>query len=530
MVFEWVLLLFTIIFGTLIMFFCVRFFFNLKNIESSYNNMADLYSSVELNIKTRKIKFIPQNNGEFKSREYNIEEFIYMISTNSETRNFKDFLKKINNKVDLKVLNELISNLNESILLSISYIDETTTIGVIYINNNSKIVNGKWKFQIAETKLLENTSLDISYFNRGIKEYDDDEIFNLVSKDIKNLKTKGFTLMKIASKYKLVSSTKDFLILKLQLLRLSQILENKEFKTYLSEDGSIYVLNQSIRRNNHFLINRVWNNVIRSYFSKKSSNEYIDFKIEDFNIFAIAETRKDKGKINEAFIKLNLIYKESLNLNKLSYKKIKDIFYKANNLNQESIKIIKLLKDKQPIIRSASYKLKERQPNLIHEFFIDYSIEIIKDIVDYSFRYKKQIIELVLGYSNQKAKTVKFKNDLVAVMLEVSNISLVSKIIPKLGKISENFYIAFAENTNDRNDFFSWRNSAASITKNNCGIIQLIRDEKEGSIKLTRSIKPSYILLSKTFINEKVHSKEISIKLKVFKNTLDKKTKIISIK
>lgn len=525
---EFFLLFFILLIITFLVSYYVIYFNFSKKIKIIIGKTINLYSEAFIDVSDRKINFrsiAGFHNQSVKS--FSLEEFIYMLSFNPESKNFREFLKLINNRSSIENINKKIKTLESSIPFIITYSNGEKTLSFANINKEKTLSNGGFYFQLTESAINKKSDFTNELFKKKIDYLNSNEIFLSLLTQERKITTKGFTLIKISSKSIKKPSTKGYFLNKLLLIKLSYLLENEKIKAFHYSDGSIYAITKSIKRTNYFSVQKNWKNIISSILNKESEKEYLNLNIDDLNIYVTSDTKKTQNSINEAIIRINLMSDFMIEKELEKDVDVNSLHNKARVVANEAEKLLDSIKsDVSLVVKNSIYNLDDEKNKRIVEFYIDHNVESMKLILDYSFKQQREILEGLIRYANNQASH--FSNEIVTIMIDVSNISLFISIISKVS-LQNNFYISLVENYSTINERTMWKQYGENLKNLKCKIIQIIRNEEEISLELTRAFKPKFILLYKKIYNENINE-EINMSLRTLEINKDKDTKIIVFK
>lgn len=483
------------------------------------------YSTGYIDIETKKI-FIKEfrRNKKQKNSLYDLETFIYSMSINANSKDFRELLKLINNNSNVDRIKKKLSEVSDNFHFIIDYTIKRRTLVFASINPEEEF-DGKIHFQLMNNELTRNLSK--SHFQKdmldnGLIPLTDTEIYNRLVKTSKNFLTKGITMVKISSIYPFLSSEKDYILNAVHLVTLQKELLKEEIQTIPSKDGSLYFILKYDGKRNFENSNRYWKTRINGVFSKIKRNEYLDANLRNYNVDTFIASLKDSKTINEGLLYLNLATEYRKRNEKFDYE---DLIFEAKSINVSAQEIIKSLKEKNPPIGIDKISIVERGIKEIVEIYIDYPEEIITPIVKFSFRHKRELQMLLISLANKVA--AKNKEDIHAILIDIFSIGEVKNLLED-EKIRPNLYMLVKE-TGKHTYFKRQLVEYISILKEKeINRIQFVKDKNGCSLELYNILEPAYVLISRGVGDEMLLSDNFNINLNMIINNKDKSTKIIN--
>ncbi len=485
-----------------------------------------------INIKDRTVTIIERNNNRLgEVVTYELDDFIYMLSINPDSKDFRELLKLINNKNTKKKIFEKLNVINPVFPIIIKFTERYRAFSYISVSKHDDAKNIKdineIIFQIHNHPFIhkkKRINIEMDFLEESITPINDYEIYSNLVKTSKKFLSKGATVIKISSKYKFIDSSKDHAqnIIQVNILK-KELAKNKVF-SFLGRDGSLYAIAPNDRKKSHYSVWKSWNQKINTIFIRQRKIKYIDFDLDNYNIDTFIIQSRDSKSINEALIFVNLMshYKR----NSYLYNE-DDLLEEAKSLNDIAEDLLKKLKDKKPPIRTIEYDIVGRGVKTINEVYIDLPKELLDQILKFSFRHKKDIVENLFDYANKEAN--KYKAKLTTLTLEMLHISEIRKYIEST-KVRPNLYIVI----NERKRVKQFRDqlvvSAELLREHGIKTIQFITSEDGGNIDIYRIFKSEYILIGKGISESAIISDKIKINIKNIENIKEKETKIINIK
>ncbi len=485
------------------------------------------YSRGIINIEKRTVTLVEINKvRDGETHTYNIEDFVYMISINPASKEFRELLKMINSKATSKKIHAKMKSIPNVFLFLIDYDDKRRTLSMANVNPYEEY-DEEIHFQMQNNELVSNVKkshIDMDFLEESLIPSADFEIFTQLFKTSKKFLSKGVTIIKISPKHSFIETGKDYLLNLIQLTSLKRALAKQSMHCSLSRDGSLYSIVANDRKKSFLSVQKNWEAKITSMFPKIRKFEHVDLGIEDFNIDTCIVANKDSKSIAEALIFVNLI--SEFKRKKESYD-IAELIHEAKAINISAEEIIKALKDKKPPIRKIENPIIERGFKSIYEVYIDYPKELLDPIIKYSFKHKKDILEILIVRANKEATKSKTQN--IAITVDAFSIPEIIEII-KDEPMKPNVHIVYQERERVRHYQEQLEESVKILKEKGIKTIQLIHNEKGGSVKMYRIFKPEYIMVAKGLNNASTLSDNLKINLNTLKNIKEKETKIINLK
>lgn len=511
-------LLMLVIFGSIIKFISSK-------IEKDSRRKPVHYAIGTIDIQNKKVMI--ESISDVRKGDvdiYNIDDFIYMLSINPDSKPFRELLKLINNKSTKKKIAEKISSIPNTFITLIDFSPKRRTLSLININSNHED-DGYIQFQIQNNEINpKKTHIDMDFFEESIDPKTDSEIFSALLRTSKNFLSKGATIIKLSPKYTFIESGKDYLLNTIQLTALRRTLAKDNINTHLGRDGSLYAIVANDRKKQMVSVQKNWETKISSLFQKIKFKEFIELNIDEINIDTFILTSKDSKSINEGLLFVNLItdYKR----NNWEYD-IEDVIYEAIEINKAGEDLVKKLKDKKPPIRVVENKIEERGFKSIHEVYIDYPRETLDLIMKLSFKHKKDIMESLLKFGNKEA--TKLKDAITTISMDMTLLPEIHKALNN-ETIRKNLYITLPERERAKHFHKQLVESSRILKEKNIKTIQFIHEYIGGSVEIYRIFKSELVLLMKSLNDTVIISDRLKINLKNIENIKDKETKIINIK
>ncbi len=482
------------------------------------------YSHGIVDIDNKEV-YIRGVKGSDSSLLYTIEldEFIYSISINNDSKLFREMLKEINNGVSKDKIKKKLAMIEGRFVAILKGEDGYETISIFELNPNQEFEN-QINFQTVNARLdKKKSNLTKDFIEDPIKTLSETQTFAFLNKEAKKFSTKGVTLIKVQPKVPIVS-TKGELINHLSLLTIRQELKMMGVQSVISKLGNLYGVVQNEKNRTQNTIGRLWENKFNATLSKNVSNEYINAKTSDYEVYATMSQGKDSSSVNVALIELNLISNEGIKINN---KNRNEISSRANLINREGDTISKELKEKKPPIRNTSDEIVERGYRNLVEFYIDYPDNITNLINEYSFKHQKDILEVLIREANKYA--AKEPKDIVSVTIPNKTIDELSIAIKNIS-LKSNFYIMIQEAGFEEYRSREIGNITEELKSMKLNIIQFIADENSCDVNLFRTLKPNIVLVNRGVVSKTPLSHPFTGRFKTIEEFKTKDTKILNLK
>ncbi len=496
--------------------------------SNKYSRVMPVHHSkgfIDIKEKTVIIKEISKVR-EGETHSYKLEDFIYMISINPASKDFRELLKMINSSATDKKIHDKMMATPKSFSFIIDYNDKRRTLSMVNINPYEELDEGI-HFQMQNNELISNTRkshIDMDFLEETLSPSNDSEIFSNLVKASKKFLSKGVTVIKISPKHSFIEAGKDYMLNLIQFTTLKRELAKLNINCYLGRDGSLYSIVANDRKKNFVVVQKTWEAKIAAMFPKVKRFEYVDLDIEDLNIDTFITQNKDPKSISEALIYVNLV---SENKRKKIEFDAAELIHDAKAINISADEILKALKEKKPPIRKVENPIIERGFKSIYEVFIDYPEEILDPILKFSFRHKREILDLLIKQTNKEATKGKTQN--IGVGIDLLMLPEIIKII-ETEKLKPNVFLVFKERDRVRHYQEQLEEAIKSLKDNGVKTIQHIHNEHGGNVKMYRLLKPDLILVSKGLNSSIVLSDNLKINLNALENIKEKETKIINLK
>ncbi len=459
-------------------------------------------------------------------KTYELDDFIYMLSINPDSKLFRELLKLINNGNPHKKIIEKLKTVPHSFPMLIEYEPKYRSLSIIGVNHYDEIEN-EIIFQIENNPFLvkkKKVNIEMDFFEKSIQPITDSEIYSNLIKISKKFLSKGANIVKVSSKYKFIDSQREYMMHVIRINILKNELEKQNVKSFIGRDGSLYAIAPNDRKKSMYSVQRSWSQRINNIFIRQKRTGYLDFDVESFNIDTVITQSRDSRSINEALIYLNLI---SYNKRNDFEFELDELMFEAKSINTSADELLKRLKEKNGPIRSTEYEIVERGIKSIREVYIDIAREILDPINKFSFRHKKQILELLLAAANRESN--KHKTQIVTITIDMLHILEVSKYI-ETEKIRPNLHIVI----NERKRVMQFKEQLIATSKllseNEIRTMQYITTDNGGHIDIYRIFKSEYILIAKGLFENSTISDNIKINVKNIESIKERETKIINIK
>ncbi len=461
----------------------------------------------------------------WKEFSYELDDFIYMLSINPDSKPFRELLKIVRNGATKQKIKKAIKEVNSVFMYVIDYNDGRRSLSYNIFNKEQDFTD-KIYFQMSNNELVgeKKSSIKKDFLDGSLTSLTDSELFLSLSKEAKKFMSKGVTLVKVTPKYSFIETNKDYLLNRIQTMNIKNELLSLGFKSFQGTNGSIYGVISNDRRKSHNSIQKQWNNTISNLFNKKKrSNEYLDANIENYVINTYSITTKDSNAINEALIFINIASEYSIEFGNYSFDEVIEV---TKKISKDANHIIEEIREKKPKIKIHKSKIEERGIKPFNEIFLDFSREVIEITLNYSFRDKREIITYLLEQANKASLKIKTEN-IIANINEKGLKEL--PIILKDLTLKPNIYIGINEFKKVNHLKYTYIKIAEFLKDNNIKIAQNIKDENGGNIHLYRIFNPEYVILAKGLNDSTVLSDKFKLNLLNIENTKTKETKIINV-
>lgn len=520
----------TMLILTFVVLIVVLFGFLVKQVEHDMNKvtkkMINSNSNVVIDIEKKLVYKTQLNNKERKEIEtLKLDDFIYSLSINPETKTFRELLKLINNNATkTQILNKYKSIKHFNTLTTLKYSDTKASIAMLEIEKNNKEVGEYIKFKLNESFFsFKKNEQFREFLVDEIVQFDENELHQELYKDVMNLKAKGWTLIKIQNLNESLLTEKDNFINLVQMLKLKLILKNIGINSYISKQNELFFAHSTGKVNDYFLIRKYWENKIQALLNKEKLY-YFDLSSNEILINTTSDIIKDPGTVDVALMVLEKLSSE-LNTNRNSKTIIDNAKLNANEINLSAIEFLKEYENKSLSMMYLEDEFIERSPKSIVEFYPDSPEYNLSEIINHSYMNKEKIILIILEQAMNEM--VKHKNKLCTVVFNLKNIYALANVLEDI-KPNNKLMFSIAEDgtkytKSELNKCFS------KIRSKGHELIQLIKDVEDGSTELYISMKPKYVIYTKDFSKIDIEEK-ISIGLDKLKIAKDKKTIILNTK
>ncbi len=495
---------------------------------NDYSKYMPIHNTrVEVYIKEKVVRLYEiSESRDGENFEIAIEDFIYMISINPESKEFREMLKLINNDASQKKIADKLKTVSPSFISLITFTPKNKSLTLFNVNveqefdnvisaqlHSSQVDYIKKKVPL-ETKFIEGDYLPLS----------DTEIFNNLNKQSKKYLSKGVTIIKISPKYKYMDSNKDYLLGVIEANLIKEILVKQNLNFNLGRDGSLYGIVPNDRKRNLLTVQKSWVVKMESIMPKAKNLEYIDVKFGDYEIHTYLTSTRDSNAINEALVFVNLVSdlsKDGTFVNSGS------VMLEASSIHDVGVEITKMIKDGKLTTKITENEIVERGIKSLSEVYIDYPHEVLDSVVKYSFKHKRTILEGMIENANKEA--TKAKDKLFFVNIDETSLPEIHKYLTK-AKIRENLYISFIEKERVKHFYHQIINSVSLIKEKGIKTMQLVIDESGPYKDVYRFTKSELVVISKGLNNSSILSDQFKINLKIIEEIKEKSTKIITIK
>ncbi len=498
-----------------------------KKTNKYIKNMPIKYYIGKINIpgKYVEIKLMNSINNEEDVRKYELEDYIYMLSINPDSKPFRELLKLINNNAKKKAIKDKLATIPK--LFSTVSESEKNERSLSFVNINPfEEFEEEINFQIMRNGLIKKkTHIDKSFLDESLLPTADSEIFTSMFKQTKKFLTKGITVIKIASKYDFVASNKDYLWNTIQMMSIKKELAKEGITSYINNKGSIYAVVSNDRKKTYNSVQKYWTTRITSLFNKKKASiEYLEPNLDGIVINTFVSSAKDSNSLNKSLVFVNLASIESRLGNSIWYNQIES---KSEYINDIGNQMIDSLSDKKPSFKVLENKIVERGVKDLNEVYIDYPKEDIEKVLTHSFKHKNQILDLLVKQTNKEA--LKEKTKTYGLSIEIEYLPELVKIFDK-EKLKSNAFILIHEIENTKHYNYQIIKAINILKEKKIRFIQMINSEHGAFINIYRTVKPEYILLSKGLHSSTISSDKFKLNLNTILEIKDKECKLINVK
>lgn len=496
-------------------------------IDELAESMINDKSEIIIGVKEKQVyKKSLSNYDSDKVENMNLDDFIYMISLNPESKNLRELLKLIDNGATKTQLNKKYKSLDKhKVIVTLKYSDTKASVAVIDIDYDNKTIDEYIKFQLSESFFsFKKKETFKNILDDPIETLNEHKLFQVISKATKSVRTKGWTLVKIQHKKEMLPTTKDYETNILQMAKIKYLLKQESITSFLSESGALYFVCPSGRNSNHFSIYRNWTSKIQSLLAN-NKNYYFDITSDEVLITTANDFVKDSRSINTTLMNVEALSELSAS-DKNNKKIVDEVFKTSSEIHREASALVKAMKEGPFPMMKTEYSIIQNSPKAVIEYYLDLPLQTISDITNHSFQHKRDII--LLTYKEALKRSKKEKNKITTVMFDFKNLSVLSSALPDASPDS-NFYLSFAEDDTSWNrERFSKQFS--SLRSQGHKLIQLVRNLEDGSTAIHIAMKPQYILYTKDFSKVDDPKENIKINLAKLNTVKERQVKILNIK
>ncbi len=511
----------------MLLFFYGILKYNYRQINDYARYMPIHNTRVEVHIEKKVVRLYEISENRFgENFEIKIEDFIYMISINPESKEFREVLKLINNDASHKKIKDKLKTVNHSFICLITFTNKNKALTLVNINSEQEFENvisaQLHSSQVAFSK--RKTPIEMKFIENDYLPLSDTKIFNNLNKQSKKYLSKGVTLIKVASKYKYIDSAKDHLLGVIESNLIKDVLSKHNLHFHLGRDGSLYGIVPNDRKRNLLTVQKSWMVKFESYFPKNKIQEYIDVKLENYSIHTYLTSTRDSNAINEALVYVNLVSdfgKEGGSVDNGS------LILEASSIHDVGVEITRMIKDGKLETKNAENQIVERGIKSLSEVYIDYPHEVLDSVIKYSFKHKRLILEGMIENANKEA--AKSKDQLFFVNVDETSLPEIHKYLSNT-KIKDNLYIAFIEKERVKHFYYQIINSVKLLKEKEIKTIQVVIDERGPFKDVYRLTKSEFVLISKGLNTSTILSDNFKINLKIIEEIKEKNTRIITIK
>ena len=508
---------------TLLILFFVPILILDKKTKKIFKEKPNYYSKIKVDVNKKIVHISPvKSNSNEESEIYSLDDFIYMISITPDSKNLRELFKLIVNEKSEDVILEKIKTLESLILFTFEREGGKRSYASFFVNKSINDVKNLY-FEMTET-YIKNRDKEIKIFKNEISLINDKKIFSLLYKDINNIKSKGWVIVKISYKYEKITTQKARKSRILESNKIKAILESHDITSYISKDSSVFAVFSPGKISSNLSIQKHFNVYVNSLLApSKDKKQNID--IQKHIISTVNDSNKTQTALNFNLIKLQLISDAKLN-NKFSDELNVDIFQKTKSISDSSNEISDNTKGKNTWIKSSKIEVFGKKKMKFDEYFLDFDQNIVNEILIYSWKNKIQIMTEVINYVNKESK--KTPNVLSYFSF---NVSLINEIVESIKDIkrNDNFFILLENETKNFDNVYL-KQKINILKENGFDIILKLDSLDREDLNEIIYFEPKYIFFSKNFSKELGNEK---IALESFRKIIKLKnndTKIFTIK
>ncbi len=491
-------------------------------------HMSPFRTECYIKISTKKVYIKETRMGKIsKEFIYDLEDFIYMLSINPDSKSFRELLKLVNNEASENRIKSHLKTLPDTFIYFVDYKDGRRSLAFSNINPEQDFEDEIF-FQTKSAELMRDKKTIVSdeILDDPIEALSEIEIHSAIMKETRRFVSKGVTLFKISPKNDFIDSSKDFYLNTIQGLSIKREFAALGIKMFTCARGNLYGVINNERRRTYNSVNKYWINKFNLIFSKlnKRNKEYIGGNIKNYSINIYVTNSKDEKTVNKGMIFNNL----SAEMNKNGKPIVFQILEKrAEEISIMSDSLAKDLKDRKDVVKSNKNIIAERGVKPIHEVYLDFPNELLQTVLKYSFKERKLIIETLIKRANKIA--VKYKEDTITVNVDIWAVHD-SVIILRKNKLKKNIHLMILEHNKIKPLRHLLTTMANELKELNVPVSQYVADENGANVDLYRIFESKYILLAKGLNDSTLVSDNFKLNLNNIINIKDKDSKIINIR
>lgn len=518
-----IFIVFLIIFGFMFVIRIIK-----SNINVLTNEMVNTKSEIIIDINEKIVykKNLNNKNNSDNIESMSLDDFIYSISLNPESKIFRELLKLIENDAPkTQIISKFKSIEEHEFFITLKYSENRASIARVSIKKELKNIDGYFKFNLDESYFaFRKKELFQNILQTKIEPLNKQQLFQAITKDVKSIRTKGWTLIKIKNSNFVLPSKKDYSTNIIQMTKLKFLLKQEGIDARLSKNGSLYFAQHTGRNSDHFWVQKNWSNKINSLLNINKLY-YFDITSDEVVVSTSNGTIKDTRNINTALIIVDMI--SELDKDEKNSRHIyQEIKVKTEQINENVYELNRNIRDSLIPINKTEYSIRERSPKSVVEFYLDLDVSIVSDIINYSYKYKDEIINEIVKAVQKESK--KYHGKICTLMFEMKSLPLLEESLVDENSVN-NFYISIKEDDSKyprgmMNEMFS------NLRKRNYKFVHLISDIDDGSAKIHISMKPDYILYTKDFSKVIDTEEKINISHMKLSNVKEKNVKILNVK
>ncbi len=507
----------------LVFLFFIPLYIIQKKTKSIIKIKPNHYSKIRIDTKNKLVYMNPvKKDTNFENEVYSLDDFIYMISITPDSKDLRELFKLIVNGRSEKVILDKIAILKDIILFTFEREGEKKSYATFFPNSSPEKIDNLY-FEMSET-FISSKDKEIKIFKNEVSLVSDEKIFDSLYKDIKALKSKGWVIVKISYKNKILPTQKARKSRIIESNKIKSILETKGIVPYISQDFSIFASFKPGTATKNQSSLKKFNIYVRNLLMPtKEFKQEIDIK--KFFVTTIYDDKKTQASLNFNLIKLQLI-SELKYQGKYNDTIYSSVFEEAKIIANTSTDILSKFKNKKSEMEFLEIKIQEDDKHSFNEYFLNIDSDLTNKVLVFPWQNKSKIIKEIINYVNNDSKKTTKRYSFYSF-----NASLINEIIEAIDDIkrNNNFLILIEDRDNYFDDIYL--KEKINIIKEK-GFDVILRCDSLDRRDLSRMMlfKPKYILFENKLITDLGNH---NIAIDSFKNTMktkSKHTKIFTIK